>query len=333
MPVAVPRIPGLLVIALYFFCVAVLALTSAHAQIAKLELHVLATQSPTDQEFLTGKKDAKPVTIIGELRIPRPGTERLPAVVLLHGSGGVTDREDIWARELNALGVATFIIDSFTGRGIANTIADQDQLSRLAMILDAYRALEFLATHRRIDSGRVMLMGFSRGGGAAHWSALKRFWGMHGPGGELGYAGYVAFYPTCNRRFAGGLDLVDKPIRIFHGAADDYIPVAGCRSYVDGLKKAGADISLTEYAGAHHGFDNPARKKPVKASQAQTTRNCPLLEEAPDGRIVNSQTKRPFSYAGDACVERGTTLAYDAKAYAEALSAIKELVTATLQPK
>jgi len=74
------------------------------------------------------------------------------------------------------------------------------------------------------------------------------------------------------------------------GAADDYIPVGGCRAYVEALKQAGKDIALAEYAGAHHGFDNPARKTVVKVAQAQTTRNCPLLEEGPDGRIFNSRT-------------------------------------------
>lgn len=312
---------------------AALAPHAAQAQIAKLELHVLQTQTPTDQEFLTGRKDARPASIVGELRIPKPGTDRLPAVVLLHGSGGVTDREDTWARELNAMGVATFMLDSFTGRSIGNTIADQDQLSRLAMVGDAYRALELLAAHPRIDANRVMLMGFSRGGGATHWAAQKRFWQLHGRSGGPGFAAYVAFYPNCNRRFVGGLDVVDKPIRIFHGTADDYIPIAGCRAYVEALKQAGKDVSLTEYAGAHHGFDNPARKSTVKVARAQTTRNCPLLEETPDGRIVNSRTQQPFRYASDPCVETGTTLAYDAKAYAESLAAVKQLVTATLQPQ
>jgi dienelactone hydrolase len=240
---------------------------------------------------------------------------------------------DNWAREFNALGVATFIVDSFTGRGIVNTINDQDQLSRAVMILDAYRALELLAKHPRIDSGRIMLMGFSRGGGAAHYSALKRFWSMHGPGGGLGFAGYIALYPTCNQSFVGGLDVVDKPIRIFHGAADDYIPVAGCRAYVDRLKKAGKDIEITEYPGAHHVFDYPALKTPLKLPQGQTTRRCPLLEEGPDGRIYNSQTRQPFSNAGDPCVERGVTVAYDEQAYAEALKAIKEFANTTLRLK
>ena len=62
----------------------------ADAQVARLELHTIQSQTPTDQEFLTGKKDAKSATIAAELRIPRPGNDRLPAVVLLHGSGGVS---------------------------------------------------------------------------------------------------------------------------------------------------------------------------------------------------------------------------------------------------
>lgn len=318
--------------AIAFACVVIATAAPAPGQIAKLELHVLQSQTPTDQEFLTGRKDAKPVTVSGELRIPRPGTDRLPAVVLLHGSGGVTDREDAWARELAAMGVATFMIDSFTARGIATTIADQDQLSRLVMVLDAYRALEALARHPRIDASRVIVMGFSRGGGAAHWAAIRRFQALHGPAGGLAFAGYVAFYPTCNRIFVDGFDVADRPIRVFHGSADDYIPIGGCRTYAERLKQAGKDVVLSEYPGAHHGFDNAARKAPLRVARAQTTRNCPPLEEASDGRIVNSRTRQPFTYATDPCVERGTTLAYDARAHGEALKAVKDFVAATLRP-
>jgi cephalosporin-C deacetylase-like acetyl esterase len=170
---------------------AVFSISSVYAQIARLELHAFQTQTPTDQEFLTGKKDAKPATISGELRIPRAGTDRLPAVVLLHGSGGLSSLQDNWAREFSTIAVATFIVDSFTGRGVTNTQNDQDQLSRWVMIGDAYRALELLAKHPRIDRARVVVMGFSRGGGAAHYSALKRFATMHGPAGSLGFAGYI----------------------------------------------------------------------------------------------------------------------------------------------
>ena len=87
--------------------------------------------------------------------------------MLVHGSGGVTPREDRWAEELLQAGAATFVLDSFTGRSIAMTAEDQSQLSSLAMIGDAYRALELLATHPRIDPARIAVMGFSKGGAVA----------------------------------------------------------------------------------------------------------------------------------------------------------------------
>ena len=67
--------------------------------------------------------------------------------MLVHGSGGVSPREDRWAEELRQAGAATFVLDSFTGRGITGTSEDQSQLATLAMIGDAYRGLELLATH------------------------------------------------------------------------------------------------------------------------------------------------------------------------------------------
>lgn len=302
------------------------------AQVARLELHTINSQSPTDQEFLIGRVDGKAVTISGELRLPRPGTDALPAIVLLHGSGGVTGLVDNWAREFNSLGVATFIVDSFTGRGLTNLSDDQDQLGRLAMVTDAYRALELLAKHPRIDPKRILVMGWSRGGGAAHWAAIKRFRVMYGPPGDLEFAGYIALYPTCNWYFSKGLQLERKPVRIFHGSSDDYVPVKSCRAFVERQKEAGNDVELTEYAGAYHVFDAPAFKTPLKLPNAQTTRNCPDLEEDSEGHIVNSVTKLPFKYASDPCVERGATLAYDPTAHAAAVKAIKEFVSSTLKP-
>lgn len=73
----------------------------------------------------------------GRVRIPRAGTDRLTAVVIVNSSGGVMASEDAWSRELNGLGIATFILDGFTGRGITSTAADQAQLGRFTMINDA----------------------------------------------------------------------------------------------------------------------------------------------------------------------------------------------------
>jgi dienelactone hydrolase len=251
-------------------------------------------------------------------------------VILVHGSGGVSGYVDDWAQFLNSLGVATFVFDSFTPRGIINTNNDQEQLGRLAMIVDAYRALQLLAKHPRVDPQRIALMGFSRGGQAALYASVKRFQRMHGPPGAA-YAAYIAFYPPCNTTFLQGDVIAEKPVRIFHGTADNYGPVGPCRAYVERLRKAGADVRLTEFPGAQHVFDWAMLKTPLVMPQAQTTRRC-QIEEASEGHLVNSETKQPFTYK-DPCVERGTTIAYDADAAAGARAAVKELIAGVLLSK
>jgi dienelactone hydrolase len=299
------------------------------AQAARMEIHSFPSMTLTDQEFLTGRQEGKPVTLAGELRLPRPGNDRLPAVVLLHGSGGVGGYILDWEQYLNTMGVATFVLDSFTPRGIVNTLNNQDQLGRLAMINDAYRALDVLAKHPRIDPTRIALMGFSRGGQAALLASLKRFQRLHGTAGQE-FAAYIVFYPPCNTTFRDDEDVADKPIRIFHGSSDDFVPVAPCRAYVERLQAKGKDVQLTEYAGAGHLFDARAFKTPLKLERAQTTSRCELAE-AEHGVIVNVKTKQPFTYA-DPCIKYGLTLAYNEKAATEARQAVKDFVTKTLKP-
>ena len=82
-------------------------------------------------------------------------------------------------QELNSIGVASFILDSFAGRAIVNTSTDQSQLDSLAMMVDALRALALLAEHSRIDPNRIAVMGLSKGAVAAVYSSNQRFLKLH----------------------------------------------------------------------------------------------------------------------------------------------------------
>jgi dienelactone hydrolase len=318
-----PGLPASLVLALVFLAAAS-APPPARAQTARIEIYALRTTTLTDQQFLNGIKEGQPATIAGELRLPSRARGRIPAVVLLHGSGGLSGSHDLWAQELVGMGIAVFLVDSFTGRGILSVGADQEALGRLAMIIDAYRALELLAPDSRIDSDRIALMGFARGGESALYAGLPRFRKMHGPPG-LEFAAYIPFYPSCNARFRDDENVTTKPVRIHHGLLDNYVLIEPCQAYTDRLHAAGKrHVVLIEYPDAHHAFDNPGFPKPVRAERSQTTAGCAMHEDG-GGRILNSKTGKPFSYK-DACVRIGPTLGYSAAAHAAALRSVKEFL-------
>jgi dienelactone hydrolase len=295
------------------------------AHTARIEVHSFDTVTLTNKQFLTGAKDGKPARIGGELRLP-PGTGRFPAVILVHGSDGVGANVDLWAQELNGIGVAAFLLDSFTGRGIVQTITDQSQLGFLAMIVDAYRALELLSNHPRIDAARIAVMGFSRGGFVALYSSMRRFQRLYGPA-NVEFAAYLPFYGPCGTRFIDDEQLSDRPIRIFHGAADDFVPVEPCQRYVERLRRAGKDVQLTVYPGARHAFDNPLFQPVRSLPDAEVSTRC-RREERAGGEIINLDTGQPFSRS-DACVTRGATVGYDPHGHAESVKAVKEFLKST----
>jgi dienelactone hydrolase len=291
---------------------------------ARVEVHPISTLTLSDEQFLKGDATGKPVTVTGLLRIAQ-GQGRLPVVVMIHGSGGMGPNIEAWTRDFNEMGISTFALDGFTGRGLTSVNTDQAQLGRLNMTLDVYRMLETLAKHPRVDPSRVALMGFSRGGQGALYASLKRFhrqWNRSG----IEFAAYIPFYPDCMTTYQTDAETVERPIRIFHGTPDDYNPVARCRDFVARLRAAGRDVALTEYPNAAHGFDNPLGAVPAAVSKnAQTVRSCSIREDG-SGRLVNAATGQPFTYK-DACVERDPHVGYDAAATQAARQSVKSFLS------
>jgi dienelactone hydrolase len=289
---------------------------------SRTEVRAIESLTLTDQQFLTGDKNGKAVSIAGELRLPQRSTGRLPAVILLHGSGGPGPGPEYWAKYFNEIGVASLLIDSFSGRGITSTSTDQALLGRLNMILDAYRGLDMLAAHPRIDAQRVAVMGFSRGGQSALYSSMRRFQQTWTP--KATFALHLPLYGSCSTTFIGDTDL-SAPIRQFHGIADDYVTIGPCREYFQRLRAAGRDAQLTEYPDAHHAYDNPlGPKTPVVSKGSQSTRACTLKEE-PAGVVINANTGQPFTYK-DPCVQTDPHIGYNEAASIATRKAVTELL-------
>jgi dienelactone hydrolase len=289
---------------------------------ARIEAIPIQTLTLSDEQFLKGDAYGRPTTIAGVLRVAQ-GSGRLPLVVLVPGSGGIGASVDVWDRQFEAMGISTFALDSFAGRGIVSTGTDQSQLGRLNMILDLYRSLAVLAAHPRVDPDRIAVMGFSRGAQATLYAALKRFHKTWNPGG-VDPAAYIALYPPCITTYVGDTDVSSHPIRIFHGISDDYVEISPCRSYFARLKAAASDVQMTEYPDTWHAYDLPTLPAmPVVAQNAQTT-HC-VLKEEPVGVVINTATQKPFSYA-DACLGRNPHVAYSASSTHATEDAVKTLL-------
>jgi dienelactone hydrolase len=268
---------------------------------ARTELYAIPSLTISDRQFLTGDANGTPVTVAGEFRVAQ-GAGRLPVVVLMHGSSGVGATTEAWVHTFNAMGISTFVIDGFTGRGLTATGPNQALLGRLNFIVDIYHSLDILAHHPRVDPDRIVLMGFSRGGQAALYASLDRFHKLWNKSGAQ-FAAYIPFYPDCSTSYMSDTEVAQRPIRIFHGTPDDYNPVASCRAFVARLKDAKRDVMLTEYADSQHAFDAGllgANTITVSAN-AQTVRNC-HIKEGEGGVLMNADTQTPFTYK-DACVE------------------------------
>ena len=300
----------------------------SHAQL-RIEVRTFESMTLTSDAFLRGEA-GKPVLLAGELRIPTPGTDKLPAVVLMHASGGINAGVDKWAKDLNAMGLATFIVDSFSGRGLTGLPPDPSNEAFLWVIVDAYRALGLLAQHPRIDPNRIAVMGFSMGGLVATYTSNERFWKAYGPA-NVQFAAHVSLYGNCAVTYRDDTKVTGKPIRMFHGTDDDIELVAPCRAYVARLKQAGADATLIEYAGAQHGFDWFMFKEPMKLPQARTGVSCSLAE-GDRGQLVVAATGKPYDSA-TSCNVKGGTLLYNEAAAVATTAAVKSFLTTTFGVK
>jgi len=308
-------------IAAGFFAGLVLLTPAANAQVTRQEVIAFesATMMPVEN-FLTGKNGTL-VTLAGYLRLPK-NNEKNPVLVLFHGANGLGgDGSPVydWSRILNEAGIATFAVDSFSGRGIA-TLADASKIDPVSRVVDAYRALDLLAKHPLVDASKIAVMGFSHGGGAALYSSLVRFQQMYGKP-EVQFAAHVSVYGGCHTTFRQDEALTNRPVLMLHGTADDWVAIGPCREYVARLIKASMNARLIEYPEAYHAFDAPGVREAIKLPQALTRRKC-RFAEVEDGSLVNADTKQPFSLS-DPCFERGTTVQYNEAAANKAHDDVK----------
>lgn len=214
-----------------------------------------------------------PQRIWAELSFP-PRKERIPAMVIMHGSAGIEANTQMWVAALNSIGVATFVVSSYEPRGIASTVYNQALLSPAANLMDGFQALQWLAEDRRIDPERIGIMGFSRGGEVAFRSAIEPL--RHAViKSDVKFALHIPLYSGCNQVY-WSRQLTGAPILNLLGRADDYTGAASCERLAALYATAGADIRTIEYEGAYHSFDATYQVKYL--ANAPTTIPCGAVQ-------------------------------------------------------
>ncbi|MEP9377578.1 dienelactone hydrolase family protein [Aquabacter sp. CN5-332] len=192
-------------------------------------------------------------------RFAAAGSDKRPAVLLLHGSLGVELSPKAYERHAQALAAAG--IDAYLVRYYdpADMAALDEHTTKHAARL-AYRAQRFAhwaeqeaavaaAIARRPESsGRIGLLGFSLGGYVAAATAAR----------DPQIAALAVMYGGMPPAFVPEVTRL-PPLIVLHGEADRRIPVSEGEALVQLARKVGAPAELVTYPGEGHGFDRSAK--------------------------------------------------------------------------
>jgi dienelactone hydrolase len=204
-----------------------------------------------------------------EATLVRPsGPGPFPAVVQLHGCGGIEAQSFRWARWLADRGYVALVVDSFGPRHVKGDCrSGPDDPPVTARLDDAFGALRYLQSRPDVRPDRVAAIGWSQGGVYAmaviNGPSLER---ARSRGVELpatGFAAGIGFYPGgCFSLVSEG---VVRPLLVLIGEADDWTPAAKCREMVEAMRSRGADATIVTYPGAYHYFDVEGQRHEVLA--------------------------------------------------------------------
>ena len=169
---------------------------------------------------------------------------RYPLVLTLHGRGGNTTAATVLGSAKMRETFPCFAMAPMSPRPYrwaAPRKLPKDAKQRpekIAAVLDAIAALQ---KKYSIDADRIYVTGQSMGG--------------YGSFGAVAAAPklFAAAVPVCGGWVPGDAKkMAGVAFWVFHGSADNVVPVTGSRKMVEALKAAGAKPKYTEYEGVRH---------------------------------------------------------------------------------
>ncbi|MCP3892669.1 MAG: dienelactone hydrolase family protein [Desulfobulbaceae bacterium] len=183
------------------------------------------------------------------VKLTKPdGEGPFPAVVLLHGCGGLNSSHGSqWAQRLSEWGYVSLQVDSFAPRKITGICAGGMIVVETLpyRVKDAYLARGYLSTLDFVDTGRIGVMGWSNGGTTAVKAVLK----SGEPKRPQPFDAAVALYPQCYKPLNPR-----SPLLILSGGKDRWTPAEFCRRHAP-VGNQSEMFTLKVYPEAYHCFD------------------------------------------------------------------------------
>jgi uncharacterized protein len=241
----------------------VCAISFALAQDPSGQNQFLKSQYPQIQTnlvtFPITTLDGKTLMATGKLQIPRNLKGRGPAVLILHGSGGMDSRGTTHALDLNRAGMVTLELDLWGPRGFSGGAGSRSK-HPTENLPDVYGAYDFLAALPNVDAERIGITGFSWGGVLSLITATRPITYQYGAGRR--FAAHLSFYPAVcwGLNKVPGFDfksLNGANVRLLVGALDRYeADPESCPKMVAALEpRDKALVSVKVYPNAEHGFN------------------------------------------------------------------------------
>jgi dienelactone hydrolase len=201
--------------------------------------------------------DVPPVPLAESRVSPRPleslyqtpdGPGPFPAVIIMHGCGGRSNRLLVWARRLNRWGYAAIIPDSLRPRGLTSVCAPMSQpsLTPQDRVADIAAAAAWLRARPEIDGKRIAVLGQSHGGSTAATAARRTY------DDAIHLKAAVDYYGRCGSPMLQGA----TPLLALAGEDDDWgNPALNCLAFGRSVNP-GSVFEVHTYPGVHHGFDS-----------------------------------------------------------------------------
>ncbi len=223
------------------------------------------------------------VTVDGKLFLPK-SQGRVPVVIVVPGSLGISAGHLTHAETLVDLGIAAFVLDPFGPRDVTSTVANQTQFSFAASAFDVAAAVKVLATRSEIDPQRIGLQGHSRGGSAVLTAVTRRFCATIL---DVTVRAVLAAYPWCGHQFLDP-DVGATEVRAIVGDQDDWVSPQQIQGHVQAIRLRGGAAAIRIVAGAEHSFD---RHEPLqKFPGAAVAPGAPTSYLGDDGAFIHPTT-------------------------------------------